>query len=124
MRPWRIPASALVRLRRWNACILRARREARRDLTNVGPCLQTAYHYALLSALDEAYALANQCLDRMAPGAVMDRSTTVLWSSWLRPFRQDPRFQAFATRMGFMEYWQQYGPPDDCDLKDGKLTCH
>jgi hypothetical protein len=39
-------------------------------------------------------------------------------------FRQNQRFQALATRLGLMEYWQQYGPPDDCDLKDGKLTCH
>jgi hypothetical protein len=39
-------------------------------------------------------------------------------------FRQDQRFQALMTRMGYLGYWQQYGPPDDCDLKDGKLTCH
>jgi hypothetical protein len=75
-------------------------------------------------AQDAAYALANQCLDRMAPGAVYGgRSTIHLWEPWLRPFHRDPRFQAFATRLGLMEYWQQYGPPDDCDLKDGKLTC-
>ncbi len=40
------------------------------------------------------------------------------------PFRQDARFQAFTTRLGLMAFWQKYGPPDDCDLKDGKLTCH
>ena len=33
-------------------------------------------------------------------------------------------FQAFVTRLGLMEYYQQYGPPGGCDLKDGKLTCH
>jgi hypothetical protein len=95
------------------------------DLTNVGPCLESSYRYVLLDAMDVAYALANQCLDRMAPGAVYGgRSYVHLWSPWMRPFHQDPRFQAFATRLGLMEYWQQYGPPDDCDLKDGKLTCH
>jgi len=95
------------------------------DLTNVGPCLESSFRYALLGALDAAYALANQCLDRMAPGAVYGgRSTIHLWRPWLRPFHRDPRFQAFATRLGLMEYWQQYGPPDDCDLKDGELTCH
>ena len=39
------------------------------DLADIGPCLEMAYRYVLLSALDEAYALANQCLDRMTPGA-------------------------------------------------------
>ena len=52
------------------------------------------------------------------------RTGSGLWVFWMRPFRQDLRFQAFATRLGLMEYWQHYGPPDDCDLKDGKLTCH
>ena len=75
--------------------------------------------------MDAAYTLANQCVDRMAPGAVYGgRANLRMWAPWMRPFRQDPRFQAFVTRLGFMEYWQQYGPPDDCDLKDGKLTCH
>jgi hypothetical protein len=47
-----------------------------------------------------------------------------VFSPELHAFRQDPRFQALETRLGLMEYWQQFGPPDDCDLKDGKLTCH
>jgi hypothetical protein len=29
-----------------------------------------------------------------------------------------------VTRLGMMDYWKQYGPPDDCDLRDGRLTCH
>jgi hypothetical protein len=29
-----------------------------------------------------------------------------------------------VNRLGLMEYYQQFGPPDDCDLKDAKLTCH
>jgi TolB-like protein len=95
------------------------------DLTNVGPCLESSYRYVLLGALDAAYGLANLCVDRMAPGAVYGGWSTIhLWRPWLRPFREDPRFQALTTRMGYMEYWQQYGPPDDCDLRDGKLTCH
>jgi adenylate cyclase len=94
------------------------------DLTDVGPCLESSFRYALLGAPDAAYGLANRCLDRMAPGAVFGgRSSIRLWSPWLRSFRQDARFQAFVTRLGSMEYFQQYGPPDDCDLKDAKLTC-
>ena len=37
--------------------------------------------------------------------------------------REDPRFQQLVTRENLIEYWQQYGPPDGCDLQDGKLTC-
>lgn len=41
----------------------------------------------------------------------------------MRPFRHDPRFQAFATRLKLVEYWKHYGPPDSCGLEDDKLTC-
>jgi hypothetical protein len=40
------------------------------------------------------------------------------------PFRQDPRFQTLVARMGMFEYWKKYGPPDNCELRDGKLICH
>jgi hypothetical protein len=41
----------------------------------------------------------------------------------MKPFRQDPRFNALAARLGFMEYWEKYGPPDGYELRDGKLIC-
>jgi hypothetical protein len=41
----------------------------------------------------------------------------------MRPFRRDARFQTFATRLGLMDFWLQYGPSDDCELCDGKLIC-
>ena len=92
----------------------------------LGPCLSGAVSYALLEALDTAYESADRCLDQLAPGATHHVSALELswWMPEFRSFRADPRFQAFASRMGLMEYWQQYGPPDDCDLKGGKLTCH
>jgi hypothetical protein len=46
-----------------------------------------------------------------------------LWTREMSPFRQDAQFQEFVTRLGMMPYWEKYGPPDDCDLKDGKLSC-
>lgn len=51
-------------------------------------------------------------------------SWTGFWIPELRSFRQDARFQAFAMRLGWMDYWRQYGPPDECELKNNKLTCH
>ena len=92
----------------------------------LGPCLSGAVSYALLEALDTAYESVDRCLDQLAPGATHHVAALELswWMPEFRSFRADPRFQAFASRMGLMEYWLEYGPPDDCDLKDGKLTCH
>ena len=88
-------------------------------------CLDASTRYATLGthrALDVAYDLMSQCVDQLT-----DRQMLRLPFFWLpagRAFRQDPRFQALATRLGLMDYWQQYGPPDDCNLTDGKLACH
>jgi TolB-like protein len=90
-------------------------------------CITSSYYYALMAANDVAYGLANACLDGRASGEPLISYTGTLLNWFvpeLRAFRQDPRFQELHTRLGLMEYWQQYGPPDDCDLKDGKLTCH
>jgi hypothetical protein len=57
-------------------------------------------------------------------GSIASNMTTALWGPDMRPFRRDRRFQAFISRSGLMDYWQQYGPPDDCDLTNGKLICH
>jgi TolB-like protein/DNA-binding winged helix-turn-helix (wHTH) protein len=93
---------------------------------DAAPCLASSFNYALLGELDVAYDLANQCLDQVVPrGILSDGSASAdPFIAELRPFRRDARFQALATRLGLMAYWQQYGPPDDCDLQDGKLTCH
>ncbi|MGC1458549.1 MAG: winged helix-turn-helix domain-containing protein [Steroidobacteraceae bacterium] len=96
---------------------------------SVGPCLNSAYLYAVLRELDLAYGLANQCLDSMTPeplGAGIGAETgdnTRLWAPELRPFREDRRFPTFVKRLGYMAYWESYGPPDDCDLKDGQMAC-
>jgi len=96
--------------------------------TDVGLCIMSSYYYALMAANDVAYGLFNECLDGWAPGEALTSAASVshllVFSPELRAFRQDPRFQALEARLGLMEYWQQFGPPDDCDLKDGKLTCH
>jgi TolB-like protein len=82
--------------------------------------------FTRLGALDLAYELAHAALHefettRVLPGAI---HVGTCWLPEMRPFRQDPRFQTYVTRLGLMEYWKQYGPPDDCELKDGKLTCY
>jgi hypothetical protein len=92
-------------------------------LQDIGLCPVASLSYALLGTNDVAYELANQCLDRQT-----QTSAPIAWNGWwmpeLRGFRQDARFHAFATRLGWMDYWQQFGPPDDCEIKNNKLTCH
>lgn len=78
--------------------------------------------YVLLGDLDAAYALANQCLDEAPPGLIGGESCP--WQPEWRKFREDPRFQAYIARRGALPYYEKYGPPDDCDYQDGKLTCH
>jgi TolB-like protein len=70
-------------------------------------------------ALDELYGLDNRALDEhhFAPFPV------VLWLPEMRPFRRDARFQRLVTRLRLIDYWKQYGPPDDCDLHGDVLVC-
>ncbi|HEY6457330.1 MAG TPA: winged helix-turn-helix domain-containing protein [Steroidobacteraceae bacterium] len=91
---------------------------------NAVPCLQSSYTYALLGELDVAYGMANRCLDSLASGGMSYGTGPRLWIPEMRTFRRDPRFQALVTRLGYMDVWQQSGPPDACNLKGGVLTCH
>jgi len=79
---------------------------------------------SMTDGLDRAYAIANQLVDGAArSGTVNVGSLFSMWGPETRPFRRDPRFQRLVTRLGLIDYWLQYGPPDDCDLKSGKLAC-
>jgi hypothetical protein len=76
-----------------------------------------------LGALDVAYDLANQCADLGASHTDFNPAAN-LWTPEMRPFRRDPRFSAFVSQLGdLMAYFTKYGPPDDCDLKNGELIC-
>jgi hypothetical protein len=73
--------------------------------------------------LDEAYAVGNRALDEAARSGSIGASWGVMWFPSMRPFRQDPRFQAFAERLKLVEYWKVYGPPDGCVLEEAKIAC-
>jgi TolB-like protein/DNA-binding winged helix-turn-helix (wHTH) protein/Tfp pilus assembly protein PilF len=79
--------------------------------------------HTLAGNLDEAYAAGNRALDQAAQSGSMGSSWFVIWFPSMLPFRQDPRFQAFAERLNLMEYWKVYGPPDGCALGEGKIAC-
>ncbi len=73
--------------------------------------------------VDSAYEVANRSLDSLARAGTVGSAWGMLWSPDMRPFRQDPRFEAFAGRLKLLDYWQRYGPPDDCNFDRGTLTC-
>jgi Tfp pilus assembly protein PilF len=82
--------------------------------------------YAVLAdEIDAAYDLIDQCLAMLKPPyAEPGDALSRFWSPLMRRFRENTRFQALATRVGWMDYWLQYGFPDDCEYKNNKLTCH
>ena len=92
----------------------------------VSTCLVGTQYMAIAGGLDEAFALTNKCFTNAGAGTVINLpfATPYLWTPELRSFRRDARFGNLVNRLGLMEYYQQFGPPDDCDLKDAKLTCH
>ena len=101
-----------------------ARRPAPQHNQPVIICVGGVHGFALLGELDVAYELANHCFDAGATTAFASSSARI-WIPEMRPFRQDPRFHAYLARFGdLMAYYEKYGPPDDCDLRDGKLMCH
>jgi TolB-like protein len=79
--------------------------------------------YTCLGALDEAFVVANQSLDHFVESGTIGTAWGFLWMQELLPFRQDPRFQDFARRLRLFDYWNKFGPPDNCELRDGKLIC-
>lgn len=48
---------------------------------------------------------------------------TIVWYPEGRGVRLHPRFGDFAERVGLLEYWKQFGVPDDCRLLEGRLAC-
>jgi Tfp pilus assembly protein PilF len=76
--------------------------------------------YARLGALDLAYDLTDERLQRFG---IVGLTLGALWIPEMREFRQDPRFSALADRLGLIEYWKEYGPPDNHELQGRKLIC-
>lgn len=51
------------------------------------------------------------------------RELTTVWYPEGRAVRMHPRFIEFVTAAGLLEYWKQFGMPDDCRLIEGRLGC-
>lgn len=79
--------------------------------------------YTRAGDLDEAYAAGHRALDEAARSGSIGSSWFVIWFPSMQPFRQDPRFKAFAERLNLVEYWDVYGTPDGCALEGRTITC-
>lgn len=79
---------------------------------------------SLIGALDQAYAIVNRALDEhIQDGWIGATASLIFWRPEMRSLWRDARFQQLVTRFKLIDYWKQYGPPDDCDLHGDLLVC-
>jgi adenylate cyclase len=74
--------------------------------------------YIMLGAVDVAYDLIFDALDRDPKAWTKGWDTTIAWGKDGTAFRQHPRFAELARRMDLVDYWKQYGFPDGCRAGD------
>jgi TolB-like protein len=79
--------------------------------------------YTMLKELDQAYGFVERVLQHALPRQTLGLFLPWIWLPELLPLRQDPRFQELMRRFGLIDYWKQYGPPDECDLRGDTLVC-
>jgi hypothetical protein len=84
-------------------------------------CEYVALIHGAAGLIDAAYGAMDTCLE-LSQSA--QSKPLVLFSPELRAFRKDARFHGLATRLGMMEYFERYGPPDDCEISNSRLMCH
>jgi TolB-like protein len=80
--------------------------------------------FTLLGDLDAAYTRANELVDAGRRAGFVGRLWVWVWAPELVSFRRDPRFQPLMEKIGLMDYWRKFGPPDSCELANNKLSCH
>jgi DNA-binding winged helix-turn-helix (wHTH) protein len=66
----------------------------------------------MLGDVDGAFAYLHATLDHYARLGTVGSAWGVLWLPEMQPIRDDARFEAFARRIGWLDYWREYGPPD------------
>jgi TolB-like protein/Tfp pilus assembly protein PilF len=72
-----------------------------------------------LNAVDEVFALCNLIADAMAPiKALLFLRPACIWRVEWAKVRLDPRFAALAKRVGLVDAWKHFGPPDGAKLFD------
>jgi len=79
--------------------------------------------YTMLGELDRAYGFVERVLRQALTRKTLGFFLPWIWLPELLAFRQDRRFQQLVQGLGLIEYWKQYGPPDECDLRGDLLFC-
>jgi TolB-like protein/tetratricopeptide (TPR) repeat protein len=79
--------------------------------------------YTMLGELDRAYGFVERVLQQHLPQQTPSLFLPWIWLPELLPLRQDPRFQELVRHFRLIDYWRQYGPPDECDLRGDTLVC-
>ena len=79
--------------------------------------------YTMLADLDRAYGFVEQVRHHAVPRGTVGLFLPWIWLPELLPFRQDSRFQRLVHGLGLIDYWKQFGPPDQCDLRGDALVC-
>ena len=95
------------------------------DAKSEPPIYLTISWYAMLGALDDAYETAGRIVRTFAQTGIVNPLALIpIWLPELRLFRQDRRFEDFTVRLGLLDYWKERGPPDNCELGNGRLIVH
>jgi hypothetical protein len=80
--------------------------------------------YVQLGAVDVAYGVIFDALDKDPKAWAKGWETTIAWGKDGVAFRRHPRFAELASRMGLVDYWKQYGYPDGCRAgEDQPVVC-
>ena len=79
--------------------------------------------FTQLGAIEAAHDVAHGTLDRLSLSGTVGSGWEILWTRDMHAFRDCPRFQGLVSRLGLIDYWRQYGPPDDCVLQGDSLIC-
>ena len=101
--------------------------QALQDREKIEPFIQhlgfaQAYSYdsidviIMLAALGSPHAIAFQS------GLECPLADDVFWSDSFREQRATPEFFEFMQRAGFVDYWREFGWPDDCASLDQSLA--
>ncbi len=91
----------------------------------IGPelSMHVSAWYTMLGEVGRAFEFVERVLQQHQPEQSQSLFLPWIWLPELLPFRQDPRFQDVVQRFSLIDYWKQYGPPDECDLEGDKLVC-
>ena len=94
------------------------RPQAVRELQAIEPQLkpqgELLMAYLELGQTDLAFRIMDESLDRDRLAWLHTWDMMHAWVPENAAFRNDPRFARIAERIGFVDYWKQYGYPDGC----------